>query len=151
MLQIFNFDYFILGGGLNVSIFILYWRMKVLVTQSCPISFRTCKRTTGRNAGTLTVAWCRSSLRALISRRERTREPVRVPQCWHTSGLNFESWEQEQWKQENQEKKTGAETTYLKTFHILQLLAVRGGKSTSTVAFQHKGKRPMQLRKRGEN
>ena len=36
MLQIFNFDYFILGGGLNVSIFILYWRMKVLVTQSCP-------------------------------------------------------------------------------------------------------------------
>ena len=48
-------------------------------------------------------------------------------------------------------KKTGAETTYLKTFHILQLLAVRGGKSTSTVAFQHKGKRPMQLRKRGEN
>lgn len=48
-------------------------------------------------------------------------------------------------------KKTGAETTYLKTFQTLQLLAVRGGKPKSTVAFQHKGKRPMQLRKREES
>lgn len=59
------------------------------------------------------LSQCCSFLLALVSGEGENKRASQGFSVWtHTSGLNFESWEREQWKQEHQENKTGAKATY---------------------------------------